>query len=121
MGRISDMKELRLEILRRRSLASHQEQNLKQDWTEIKNTVSKYNYAAKVADFFSSMKSGNSGNVFADFLYRGMDKAFSSGLFNKMPWLFRKFSAAFVRAEISGLKNKVSGLWKQFSGFFRKD
>jgi hypothetical protein len=121
VGKITDIRQLRLEILRRKTLAAHQEESLRQDWSELKASAWKFNYAARVVSFFSGFSSGKASNPFVNFIYRSIDKAAAAKIFRKLPFLFRKIPEAFAKAGIPDMKEKISGLWKQFSGFWGKD
>jgi hypothetical protein len=120
MRKISNIKELKLEILRRETLVGHQETVLKQDWEEMKSYAGKFSYAGRVFRFFTGGKNKDS-SFFSNMFSSIIEKAKHADFIKFIPAFIRKIPWAFAKAGIPDIKEKLKNTWKQFSEFFKKD
>jgi hypothetical protein len=118
---ITNTKELKLEILRRKTLVSHQEKVIKEDFYEMVNSVTPIKYLGKLTYFF--VNNGlKPGNFFLNLVLGQVKKMKKSSFFKDFSPLLSAIPGFFRQDYDSSVINKISTLWKKLSGFFgRKD
>jgi hypothetical protein len=119
MKNISNVAELKLEIIRRKTLANHQKVVINKDWQNLKTYAGKYNYAGR---FFRYLKGGDNSQIsfIGSFFKRFILKAEASNFYQKIPSFLRPFINAFAKAKIDDLKEKIKNTWQQYIGFFTR-
>jgi hypothetical protein len=114
---VANTKELKLEILRRKTLVSHQEKVIKEEFNEVVHSFTPIKYLGKLTYFF--VNNGlKPGRFFLNLLLSQVKKMDTFSFFKDFSTLIAAIPGFFRQNNDRSAINKFSTLWKMLSGFF---